>query len=334
MTEIKHNPENLFNKVAELLKHARNTVVQTVNKTMVQTYFEIGKMIVEEEQKGKERAEYGQQLINELSLRLLNEFGKGFSSTNIKQMRSFYLTYSKSQTVSDEFNLSWSHYLKLMRIDDENERRFYEIETFKNNWSLRELQRQYDSALYTRLALSRNKKKILELSEKGLIIEKPKDAIKDPYVLEFIGLPEKSAYSENDLEQKLIDKLEHFLLELGTGFTFVARQKRITFDEKHFRIDLVFYNRILKCFVLIDLKIGELKHQDIGQMQMYVNYYDREIKLIDENKTIGLILCQNKSEAVVEYTLPEKNEQIFASKYQTVLPSKEKLKQLIENKEN
>ncbi len=334
MTEIKHNPENLFNKVAELLKHARSTVVQTVNKTMVQTYFEIGKMIVEEEQKGKERAEYGQQLINELSLRLLNEFGKGFSSTNIKQMRSFYLTYSKSQTVSDEFNLSWSHYLKLMRIDDENERRFYEIETFKNNWSLRELQRQYDSALYTRLALSRNKKKILELSEKGLIIEKPKDAIKDPYVLEFIGLPEKSAYSENDLEQKLIDKLEHFLLELGTGFTFVARQKRITFDEKHFRIDLVFYNRILKCFVLIDLKIGELKHQDIGQMQMYVNYYDREIKLIDENKTIGLILCQNKSEAVVEYTLPEKNEQIFASKYQTVLPSKEKLKQLIENKEN
>jgi predicted nuclease of restriction endonuclease-like (RecB) superfamily len=333
MSEIKHSPENLYNKVAELLKTAQSTVVQTVNKTMVQTYFEIGKMIVEEEQKGKERAEYGQQLIEELSIRLLNEFGKGFSSTNIKQMRSFYLTYSKGQTVSDEFNLSWSHYLKLMRIDDENERRFYEIETLKNNWSLRELQRQYDSALYTRLALSRDKKKIIELSEKGLIIEKPEDAIKDPYVLEFIGLPEKSSYSENDLEQKLIDKLEHFLLELGTGFTFVARQKRITFDEKHFRIDLVFYNRILKSFVLIDLKIGELKHQDIGQMQMYVNYYDREIRLIDENKTIGLILCQNKSEAVVEYTLPENNEQIFASKYQTVLPSKEKLKQLIENKE-
>lgn len=248
-------------------------------------------------------------------------------------MRSFYLIYSKGQTVSDEFNLSWSHYLKLMRIDDENERRFYEIETYKNNWSLRELQRQYDSALYTRLALSRDKKKVIELSEKGLIIEKPKDAIKDPYVLEFIGLPERPSYTESDLEQKLIDKLEHFLLELGTGFTFVARQKRITFDEKHFRIDLVFYNRILKCFILIDLKIGELKHQDIGQMQMYVNYYDREIKLKDENQTIGLILCQNKSEAVVEYTLPENNEQIFASKYQTVLPSKERLKQLIENKD-
>lgn len=332
MTEIRYNTENLYTKVAELLKRAQNTVVQAVNKTMVLTYFEIGKMIVEEEQKGKERAEYGKQLIDELSAKLLNEFGKGFSSTNIKQMRSFYLTYSKGQTVSDEFNISWSHYLKLMRIDDENERRFYEIESFKNNWSLRELKRQFDSALYTRLALSRDKKKILELSEKGLIIENPKDAIKDPYILEFIGLPEKSAYSENDLEQKLIDKLEHFLLELGTGFTFVARQKRITFDEKHFRIDLVFYNRILKCFVLIDLKIGELTHQDIGQIQMYVNYYDREIKLIDENKTIGLILCQNKSEAVVEYTLPENNEQIFASKYQTVLPSKEKLKQLIENK--
>jgi len=248
-------------------------------------------------------------------------------------MRSFYLIYSKGQTVSDEFNLSWSHYLKLMSIDDENERRFYEIETYKNNWSLRELQRQYDSALYTRLALSRDKKKVIELSEKGLIIEKPKDAIKDPYVLEFIGLPERPSYTESDLEQKLIDKLEHFLLELGTGFTFVARQKRITFDEKHFRIDLVFYNRILKCFILIDLKIGELKHQDIGQMQMYVNYYDREIKLKDENQTIGLILCQNKSEAVVEYTLPENNEQIFASKYQTVLPSKERLKQLIENKD-
>lgn len=333
MEEIKHSPENLYIKVAELLKHARDTVVQTVNKTMVQTYYEIGKMIVEEEQKGKERAEYGQQLIEELSIKLLNEFGKGFSSTNIKQMRSFYLTYSKSQTVSDEFKLSWSHYIKLMRIENENERRFYEIETLKNNWSLRELERQYDSALYTRLKLSRDKDKIIELSEKGLIIEKPKDAIKDPYILEFIGLPEKSSYSESDLEQKLIDKLEHFLLELGNGFTFVARQKRITFDEKHFRIDLVFYNRILKSFVLIDLKIGELKHQDIGQMQMYVNYYDREIRLSDENKTIGLILCQNKSEAVVEYTLPENNEQIFASKYQTILPSKEKLKQLIENKE-
>lgn len=296
---------------------------------MVVTYFEVGKLIVNEEQEGEEKTKYGKNLISELSHKLSLEFGKGFSATNLKQMRTFYLTYSKGQMVSDEFNLSWSHYLKLMRIDDENERKFYEIESFNSNWSLKELQRQYDTALYTRLALSREKNKVSELAEKGLIIENPKDAIKDPYILEFIGLPEYSSYSESDLEQKLIDKLEHFLLELGTGFTFVARQKRITFDDKHFRIDLVFYNRVLKSFVLIDLKIGELKHQDIGQMQMYVNYYDREIKLKDENKTIGLILCQNKNESVVQYTLPENNEQIFASKYQTVLPTKEKLKELI-----
>lgn len=330
MSRLINSSENLYNKVSELLKAARETVIKSVNNTMVISYFEIGKLIVNQEQHGEEKAKYGQNLINELSKKLSSEFGKGFSATNIKQMRSFYLTYSKGQTVSDEFNLSWSHYIKLMRIDDENERKFYEIESFKNNWSLKELQRQYDSALYARLALSRDKNKIIELSEKGIVIENPKDVIKDPYILEFIGLPEYSSYSESDLEQKLIDKLEHFLLELGTGFTFVARQKRITFDEKHFRIDLVFYNRILKSFVLIDLKIGELKHQDIGQMQMYVNYYDREIKLPDENKTIGLILCQNKSESVVQYTLPENNEQIFASKYQTVLPTKEKLKELLD----
>ncbi len=220
-----------------------------------------------------------------------------------------------------------------MRIDDKNEREFYEIESFKNNWSARELGRQYDSALYTRLVLSRDKDKVKELSEKGLVLEKPKDAVKDPFILEFLGLPEHSSYSESQLEQELIDKLEHFLLELGNGFTFVARQKRISFDGKHFWIDLVFYNRLLKCFVLIDLKIGELIHQDLGQMQMYVNYYDREIKLEDENKTIGIVLCQNKSESIVEYTLPENNEHIFASRYKTILPSKEELKLLINQSE-
>nr|WP_236979655.1 PDDEXK nuclease domain-containing protein [Membranihabitans maritimus] len=236
-------------------------------------------------------------------------------------------------TQSAHFKLSWSHYLKLMRIDDKNEREFYEIESFKNNWSARELGRQYDSALYTRLVLSRDKDKVKELSEKGLVLEKPKDAVKDPFILEFLGLPEHSSYSESQLEQELIDKLEHFLLELGNGFTFVARQKRISFDGKHFWIDLVFYNRLLKCFVLIDLKIGELIHQDLGQMQMYVNYYDREIKLEDENKTIGIVLCQNKSESIVEYTLPENNEHIFASRYKTILPSKEELKLLINQSE-
>lgn len=333
MDELRPRIDSFYSKILDLLKSAHKTVYQSVNSTMVETYYKIGKLIVDEEQQGKEKAKYGKNLINELSERLSDEFGKGFSATNLKQMRSFYLTYSKGQTVSDEFRLSWSHYLKLMRIDDENERKFYEIESIKNNWSISELQRQYDSALYTRLSLSRNKSEVMKLSEEGLVLEKPKGAIKDPFILEFLGLPEKSVYSESDLEQKLIDKLEHFLLELGTGFTFVARQKRISFDDKHFHIDLVFYNRILKSFVLIDLKIGELKHQDIGQMQMYVNYYDREIRLKDENRTIGLILCQNKSEAVVQYTLPETNEQIFASKYQTVLPSKERLKELIENKE-
>ncbi|MNY15699.1 hypothetical protein D3C86_1489260 [compost metagenome] len=253
-----------------------------------------------------------------------------YSSYSISQTVSVKSIEEKSETASVNFNLSWSHYLKLMRIKDLNERKFYEIESFKNNWSLRELQRQYDSALYSRLLLSKNKEEILQLSEKGQILEKPKDIIKDPYILEFLGLAEKASYSENDLESGLIDKLEHFLLELGTGFTFVARQNRITFDEKHFKIDLVFYNRILKSFVLIDLKIGELKHQDIGQMQMYVNYYDREVRLEDENKTIGIILCQDKSEALVKYTLPEYNEQIFASKYLTILPSKEDFIKILE----
>ena len=346
-----------FTQIFDLLQSARSKVLQTVNQTMVLTYFEIGRMIVEEEQQGKERAEYGKRIIKELSKVLTVEFGKGFSERNIEQMRQFYLVYSKPQTLSADFknisqtpsvesendisetvprnfNLSWSHYLKLMRIDDLNERKFYEIESFKNNWSVRELRRQFDSALYTRLVLSRDKDKVKELSEKGLVLEKPKDAIKDPYILEFIGLPEHTQYSESDLEQELIDKLEHFLLELGNGFTFVARQKRISFDEKHFRIDLVFYNRILRCFVLIDLKIGEIKHQDLGQMQMYVNYYDREVRLKDENKTIGIVLCKDKSKSVVEYTLPENNEQIFASKYQTVLPTKEELKLLINERKS
>lgn len=337
--------KRLLSQIVDLLKSARNKVVHTINQTMVTTYFEIGRMIVEEEQNGKERADYGKQILKELSTSLKQEFGKGFSVDNLENMRRFYLVYGKSETLSRNsekhisetpsrnFNLSWSHYLKLIRIDNENERNFYEIEAFKNNWSIRELQRQFDSALYTRLVLSRDKEKVKELSDKGLIIETAKDAIKDPYILEFIGLSEQKTYSESELEQELINKLENFLLELGNGFTFVARQKRISFDDKHFRIDLVFYNRILKCFVLIDLKIGEIKHQDLGQMQMYVNYYDRKVRLKDENKTIGIVLCKDKSESMVEYTLPENNEQIFASKYQTVLPSKEQLELLINERE-
>jgi len=340
----KNKPNDFYKKVADLLKEARKNVVQTVNKTMVYTYFEIGRMIVEEEQYGKERAEYGKQILKELSNRLSAEFGKGFSVTNLQQMKNFYNVYGKQQTLSaksenaivhnDNLQLSWSHYLFLMRIDNIEERKFYELETIENNWSLRELRRQFDTSLYERLALSRDKKAIKELSEKGQIIEKAKDSLKDPYVLEFIGLPENEKYSESELEQKIIDKLEHFLLELGKGFTFVGRQVRFTFEEEHFRVDLVFYNRLLQCFVVIDLKIGKLTHQDLGQMQMYVNYYDRFVKLDTENKTIGIILCKDKKDTLVEITLPENNEQIFASKYQTVLPSKKELKQLIENKGN
>lgn len=359
MSEEPMNKE-FYLQVIDLLQNANQAVLKAVNFTMVQVYFRIGEMIVEEEQGGNDRAKYGENLLNGLSTALTEEFGKGFSRTNIQQMRNFYLAYRKQQMPSvklkkelsapiieenpnevlakiraldmPSFELSWSHYLTLIRIDNKLERQFYEIEAAKNNWSVKELKRQYNTALYTRLVLSLDKEKVKELSQKGLVVENPRDAIKDPYILEFLGLPEESEYSESDLEQELIDKLEHFLLELGTGFTFVARQKRISFEDKHFRIDLVFYNRILRCFVLLDLKIGELKHQDIGQMQMYVNYYDRKIKLEEENKTIGVILCQNKSEAVVKYTLPENNEQIFASKYKTVLPTQEELKLLLAQK--
>lgn len=345
MSIIEHNKQlDFYNKVANLLKEARESVVRTVNKTMVYTYLEIGRMTVEEEQNGKERAEYGKQILKELSKRLGAEFGKGFSVTNLQQMKNFYNIYGKQQTVSaksekavvqsNNLQLSWSHYLFLMRIENIDERKFYEIESIQNNWSLRELRRQFDTSLYERLVLSRDKKAIKILSEKGQIIEKAKDSLKDPYILEFIGLPENEKFSESEFEQKIIDKLEHFLLELGKGFTFVGRQVRFTFDEEHFRVDLVFYNRLLQCFVVIDLKIGKLTHQDLGQMQMYVNYFDRFVKLDTENRTIGIILCKDKKDTLVEITLPENNEQIFASKYQTVLPSKKELKQLIENREN
>ena len=338
MSEIEKINTGFYDIVVDLLKEARKSVVRTVNKTMVYTYFEIGRIIVEEEQKGKSRAEYGKELLKELSNRLIKEFGNGFSVTNLQQMRQFYLTYEKQQTLSvksekgqtlsDEFNLSWSHYLMLMRINNPDERSFYEKEAFVNNWSLRELKRQFNSALYERLVLSRDKKGVKQLAET------PQDSLKDPYVLEFVGLKEDTKYSETELEQKLIDKLEHFLLELGKGFAFIGRQVRFTFEEDHFRVDLVFYNRLLRCFVLIDLKIGQLMHQDLGQIQMYVNYYDRHVKLPEENKTIGIVLCKDKNDALVEITLPENNEQIFASKYLTVLPSKEELKRLIENKDD
>ena len=322
---------NIYQEIKELLYSAKNRVYQTINTTMTQTYFQIGKRIVEEEQGGESRAEYGKSLLKLLSVQLINEFGKGFSVDNLENMRRFYLAFQKSETVSRKFELSWSHYIFLTRIENINERNFYEIESIENSWSLRELKRQFDSGLFERLKLSSDKQKVKELSLNGQVIQTAQDLIKDPYILEFVGLPELSSYSESELEQKLIDKLEHFLLELGKGFTFVARQKRITIDEKHFKVDLVFYNRLLKSFVVIDLKIGELKHQDIGQMMMYVNYFDRFEKTDDENSTIGIILCKDKSKALVELTLPKDNNQIYASKYLTILPNKEEFKKLLED---
>lgn len=332
-----------YNKIIVLLENARQHVVSTVNTTMVYSYYEIGRMIVEA-QSGKERAAYGEELLKELSKRLTSRFGKGFSVGNLKRFRQFYQVFSVdkigptvlSQSPHDlatnidrKFTLSWSHYLVLMRIDNVNERHFYEIEATKGNWSLSELKRQFNSALYERLALSRDKDGVKRLAVEGQLIKKAEDMLKDPYVLEFLGLSEKSIYSETELETKIINNLQKFLLELGKGFAFMGRQVRFTFDEEHFIVDLVFYNRLLRCFVLFDLKIGEIKHQDIGQMQMYVHYYDRNVKTDDENPTIGILLCRDKKDAIVEMTLPEDNRQIFADKYMTILPSKEILKQLI-----
>lgn len=337
-----------FEKISDLLQRAQKQVKTAVNLSMTYAYFEIGKMIVEEEQNGANRAAYGQRVLKELSAFLTRRFGKGFSADNLKLMRRFYMVYAKDEigetaftqfadfpavSTGRKFYLSWSHYLKLMRITNPEERHFYEIEAVKNDWSLSELNRQFDSSLYERLALSKDKEQVALLAKKGQIIEKPTDVVKDPYVLEFLNLPELPEYSESELEKRIIDHLQQFLLELGTGFTFVGRQERLTFEEEHFRVDLVFYNRLLRCFVLFDLKIGTLKHQDIGQMQMYVNYYDRKVKLADENPTIGIVLCKDKKDAIVEMTLPENNTQIFASKYETVLPSKEELKKLL-NEQN
>lgn len=343
----------LFGKIAGLLKEAKRFTVSVVNETIVITYFEIGRLIVEDEQKGKERAEYGKAVLKELSGSLTKEFGKGFSVYNLERMRNFYLVYKsrpseglistsvmrkipikKSASVmrksESPFKLSWTHYLLLLKIENEEERDFYELEAANNNWSVRELERQFNSSLYERLVLSRDKNAVKELSWEGQIITKPDDAIKDPYILDFLGLEEQSKYTESDLETAIINKLETFMLELGKGFLFAARQKRITIEDEHFYVDLVFYNRLLRSFVLIDLKIGKLKHQDLGQMQMYVNYYDEFVKNPDENPTIGIVLCKQKNETLVEITLPKENRQIFASKYQTVLPGKDELKQLIE----
>mgnify|MGYP002352789610 CR=1 FL=1 len=340
-------------KIALLIEQARQQVARASNTTMVQTYFAIGRLLVEDLQEGELRAEYGAELLKQISTDLSTTFGKGYSVQNLERMRSFYSVYAKSsndlrnsdvirkssnalrifideQKTINLLPLSWSHYLFLIRIENEAERQFYEIEAYRNQWILKELERQFNSGLYERLLLSKDKDAVFELATNGQLVANPNDLLKEPLVLEFLGLREETTYSETELETAIINQLEMFMLELGKGFFFGGRQVRFTFDEEHFFVDLVFYNRLLRCFVLIDLKIGKLKHQDMGQMQMYVNYYDRFVKQEDENPTIGFVICKYKNEAIVELTLPSNNQQLFAAKYQTVLPSKEILKRLIE----
>jgi predicted nuclease of restriction endonuclease-like (RecB) superfamily len=348
-----------FDGIRELIAGARATVARGVDLVQVHTNFEIGRRIIQEEQRGEDRAAYGEEVIRSLADRLTGEFGTGFSLSNLRSMRQFYLQNQDrigqsvtdqfnapaiGQTVSDQlairqtasgelgpsplrpFTLSWSHYVFLLRVKDPNERSFYEIEAAEQDWTLRELKRQFDSGLYERLALSRDKEGIRRLAREGQTVGQPDDLLKEPLVLEFLGLDERSRYSESDLESAIIGQIERFLLEMGKGFLFEARQKRFTFDEDHFFVDLVFYNRLLRCYVLIDLKIGRIAHQDLGQMQMYVNYFDRFVKTGEENSTIGIVLCKHKNKALVEITLP-KDANIHAREYQLYLPSKDELQQ-------
>jgi predicted nuclease of restriction endonuclease-like (RecB) superfamily len=355
-----HELGQLVAEVRGLIHTARHAAATTVNTLQVLTNYEIGRRIVEHEQKGAKRAEYGKELLKELSTRLSEEFGGGFSPVNLSLMRKFFLTWKDrvsdqifqtaseklqpgtiSQTPSAQFTiaqtasgqsgnppftLSWSHYVLLLTIKNPEERSFYEIEAFQSDWNVRELKRQVASCLYERLALSKDKESIRRLADEGHIIVKPEDMLKEPYVLEFLGLDEKSGYFESDMESAIIDQLEHFLLELGKGYLFEARQKRFTFDEDHFFVDLVFYNRLLRCYVIIDLKLDKLSHQDLGQMQMYVNYFDRYVKTPEENPTIGILLCKRKKQAIVELTLPA-DANIHAREYSLYLPSKELLQQ-------
>lgn len=324
--EININNENselTYNSIRNSIIVAQNKVYTAVNTAMVQAYWEIGEQIYKA-CGDNDRSEYGKNLIKFLSDKLTSEFGKGFSETNLKNMRRFYIQFPIRQTLSAE--LSWSHYQKLMRIDDKVRREFYTEECIKSGWSVRQLERQINSFFYERLLSSQNKKDVSE--EVKSLEPKPEyeKIIRDPYVLEFLNLSPNPNFYEKDLEQALIDHLQKFLLELGRGFSFVSRQKHITFDGEHFYIDLVFYNYVLKCFVLIDLKIGKLTHQDLGQMQMYVNYYTRELMNEGDNPPIGIVLCADKSDAVVRYTLSEENTQIFASKYKLYLPTEEEFK--------
>ncbi len=324
---MKNSYDLLLDKVGKLLDSARKEVYSQVNQILVKTYWEIGKDIVELEQEGKEKAEYGSNLLDHLSQDLKLRYGKGFSKSNVYLMRFFYIQYPKFQTVSGK--LGWSHYAELLGVSNNLARQFYEKQCQTENWGVRELKRQINSMLFERLALSKDKKGVLHLSKKGQLIMKEEDAVKDPYILEFLGLSKDSGYSERELEQRLIDNLQLFLLELGKGFTFVARQFKITLNNTHFYVDLVFYHRILKCFVLVDLKIGKASHQDIGQMNLYLNYFKKEEVSPGDNDPIGIILAADKDHFLMEYALGGLSNKLFVSKYQLYLPKKEELEREI-----
>lgn len=343
---------SLFQKSKKLIDNARSNMGQMANTITVITSFLLGHYIVEQEQQGQERAKYGSKVIDSLSAYLTKEYGRGFSRSNVAGMRQFYLTYKdrENEIIQSQigqlgqeigiiqsgigqlnivfsklpFRLSWTHYQVLMRIEDKDERDFYEKEAIRSGWNVSTLKRQYHSSLYERLALSRNKDDVLRLANEGAIPQKPEDILHTPYVLEFAGLEDMASYHESDLESAVIDKMQKFLLELGKGFLFEQRQKRFTFHDKNFYVDLILYNRLLRCYVLIDFKADELTHQDLGQMQMYVNYYDRYERIEGENPTIGILLCKKSDEALVDLTLPE-DANIYAKEYELYLPDKKVL---------
>ncbi|MDB0615653.1 PDDEXK nuclease domain-containing protein [Tenacibaculum dicentrarchi] len=309
----------LVNSVRLLIQNAQKNAVRAINQERVLLYWNIGKHIVEEEQNGKERANYGSYLIKTLAKELTKDFGSGFSIRQLELCRQFYTTFPIANALRSQLN--WTQYRLLLRIENKDKRNYYIEESCKNNWSARQLERQINSQLYERLLLSSDKEKVLAIAKNEATIQNPTDIIKDPMVLEFLGLKQKANYYEKDLEQALITNIQSFLLELGNGFSFVARQKRIQLEDDDFFIDLVFYNRLLRCFVLVELKTHKVTHQDIGQLQMYVNYYDRIEKQPEENPTIGILLCADKNDSMVKFALPEDNKAILASKYQMYLPS-------------
>ncbi len=327
--------QELISDIGGLLANARQHIASSVNTILVETYWQIGRYIVEYEQKGAERAEYGSNLLNRLSNDLTLKYGKGFGKSNLLYMRKLYITFPKSGTLSHL--LSWSHYYEILKSDDALEISFYTKECEKQNWSVRELKRQMKSMLFHRMALSKDKEGVLALASQGIEVQKAEDIIKDPYVLEFVGLPDRDIYKEDDLENALIENLSKFMLELGKGFAYIGRQYRFSIAGRHYRVDLVFYNVILKCYCLIDLKRGEVQHEDIGQMNFYLNYFKKEVCTNDDNEPIGIILGANADKLTMEYAMNNISNQLFVSRYQLYLPDRDlleaQLKKLLENEQ-